>query len=281
VGLKPTRGRHVVSEMARSMPLDLIGEGVVTRTVRDTAYFQAEAEQTYRNRSLPTIGLVEGPGRRRLKIGVVIDSVTGAPTDPVNRAAVEDTARRLESLGHDVEPIALPFAQRFADDFLLYWEALAFAVGIGGKYTIDRSFDRSRLEGLTVGLGRAFARRFYRLPLALRRLGKSRAGYAGLFVTHDAVLTPVTAYPTPPIGHLDPGLPFDELLERLVASAAFTPLANAAGGPAISLPASRTTEGLPVAIHLLANHGEERTLLELAYELEAAHPWSPIHHAGD
>lgn len=276
VGLKPTRGRHVVSEMARAMPLDLIGEGVVTRSVRDTAYFHAEAEKFYRNRRLPAIGLVEGPGQRRLRLGFVIDSITGSATDGPCRAAVEQTAALLTELGHDVEPVPIPLTKRFADDFLLYWAVLAFAIRFGGKRTIDPSFDRSRIDDLTLGLGRSFMRRCYRLPLALRRLAKSRLQYAKLFERYDALLTPVTAYTTPELGYLSPTIAFEELMERLIRYAAFTPLANATGGPAISLPTSHTKNGLPVAVQLFANHGDERTLLELAYALESARPWRRI-----
>ncbi len=32
-------------------------------------------------------------------------------------------------------------------------------------------------------------------------------------------------------------------------------------------------KGLPIGSHFVARGGDERTLLELAYELEAAHPW--------
>lgn len=56
----------------------------------------------------------------------------------------------------------------------------------------------------------------------------------------------------------------------------FTPLHNASGGPAMALPAGTSTEGLPVAAHVSADHGDERTLLELAYELEQAMPWPRI-----
>ena len=70
-------------------PIDLISEGVVTRSVRDTATFHAEAEAYYRNERLPPIGLVEGPSKRRLRIGVVIDSITGSATDAATRRFFE------------------------------------------------------------------------------------------------------------------------------------------------------------------------------------------------
>lgn len=277
VGLKPTRGRHVVSNMAKSMPLNLISQGVVTRSVRDTAYFQAEAEATYRNRRLPPIGLVQGPGRRRLRIGYAIDSITGTPTDSPTRRAVEESIELLRSMGHELVPAPLPVNMQFAHDFLLYWQALACAVFIGGGRMFDvSSFDRSKLDGLTRGLSKDFARRFYRIPFALRRLQKSYEIYARVFDDYDLLLSPVLAKTPPAIGHLSPAQPYEALLERLLGFAAFTPLANAAGGPAISLPWSLTDEGVPVGVQLFANHGDERTLLEVAYEVEEAHPWPKI-----
>jgi amidase len=49
VGLKPSRGRLLEAEWARMLPVKIIAEGVVTRTVRDTAHFFAGAEQYWRN----------------------------------------------------------------------------------------------------------------------------------------------------------------------------------------------------------------------------------------
>lgn len=276
VGLKPSRGRHVVSEMARSLPLNLIGQGVVTRTVRDTAYFQAEAESYYRNRELPAIGLVEGPGRRRLRIGYALDSVTDKATDTDTRTAVEQAVALLQGLGHEVVPAPLPATKQFAEDFLLYWQALAFAISMGGKRMFDASFDKSKLDGLTRGLGKQFTRRFYNLPFALRRLKKAQANYTRVFESYDAFLSPVLASTPPKIGHLSPSVPYDELMDRLLGFASFTPLANASGGPAISVPWSLTEAGVPVGVQLFSNFGDERTLLELAYEIEDAHPWPKI-----
>jgi len=277
VGLKPTRGRHVVPEMAQAMPVDIISEGVVTRTVRDTAHFHAEAEQHYRNHRLPPIGLVEGPGKRRLRVGVIVEALTG-PLDGPTRAAVQTTAAALAAQGHAVEEIQPPVTRTFANDFLLYWQFLAFALRHGGKWTIDSTFDSAQLDAFTVGLSRAFARRAYRLPLALFRLRRSAQTFAKIFDTYDVLLSPVLAHTTPRIGFLSPEVPFPELIARLERYAAFTPLANATGTPAISLPAARTDEGLPVAIQFAARHGDERTLLELAFELEQVQPWPQLNH---
>ena len=42
----------------------------------------------------------------------------------------------------------------------------------------------------------------------------------------------------------------------------------------------RSTQGLPIGVHLAAAEGQDRRLLELAYQLEAAQPWQHLYHAG-
>ncbi len=63
-------------------------------------------------------------------------------------------------------------------------------------------------------------------------------------------------------------------LERVLDAVAYTPLQNATGMPGMSVPLHRTTDELPVGVQFSAWRGAERTLLELAYELEEARPWS-------
>jgi amidase len=272
VGLKPTRGRFVPGPTERVLPVNLVGEGVVSRTVRDTAHFFAHAEQVRRARGLPPVGLVEGPAERRMRIGLVIDSVTGVPTDEQTRAAITATADLLSGLGHEVVEMTPPMDQQFADDFVLYWGLLGFLTSrIPGRLLPE--LDRSRFDALTLGLSEYYVKHRRETIGAIRRLRASRHDYARAIRGYDAVLTPVLAHTTPPLGHLSPTVPFEQLLQRLVAYAAFTPLNNATGSPAISLPMGATTTGLPIGIHLMGAHGAERTLLELAYELEAAKPF--------
>jgi Asp-tRNA(Asn)/Glu-tRNA(Gln) amidotransferase A subunit family amidase len=53
----------------------------------------------------------------------------------------------------------------------------------------------------------------------------------------------------------------------------FTPLFNATGAPAASVPLSKTEDGLPIGIQIGAAFGREKTLLRLARELEVVSPW--------
>src|SRR4029077_5651359 len=82
VGLKPTRGRMPSDKMMREMPVKIVADGVVTRSVRETAGFSREAESISRTRELPPIGDIRGPARRRLRIPLVTQSVAGRETDP-------------------------------------------------------------------------------------------------------------------------------------------------------------------------------------------------------
>jgi amidase len=97
-----------------------------------------------------------------------------------------------------------------------------------------------------------------------------------MFTRHELMLSPVLAHVTPRIGYLSPNVSFDVLIERLRAYVAYPPLNNIAGSPAISLPLGQTDDGRPIGVHLGAAHGDERTLLEVAFALEAERPWPRI-----
>ena len=167
----------------------------------------------------------------------------------------------------------------FVDDFSVYWAMLSAFLVRGGKRNFGPSFDPTKLESLTLGLSRYFTRNVHRFPLAASRLAASKHVSARFFKQYDVVLTPTLSHTTPEIGYLDPDLEFDEIFGRLKAWAGFTPLQNATGDPAISLPLASTSAGLPLGVQLAARQGGEATLLHLAYELEEARPFARIQDA--
>jgi amidase len=275
VGLKPTRGRLAQDATMRQMPVRIVSDGVVTRSVRDTAAFYREAEKVWRNLKLPPIGDLTRPGRKRLTIAVVTESV-GREVSPEAREQTLKVAALLEQLGHRVEETDAPVAGSFADDFLLYWAFLSLALTGAGKRQFGGTFDRSRLDSLTVGLARHAKRNLPRLPLAITRLAASRVASKRFFQAYDVVLTPTLAHATPQIGHLDPTADYEQIRDRLLEWVAFTPLQNATGDPAVSLPLASSADGLPLGMMFGAGAGHEATLIELAYELEAASPFARI-----
>jgi amidase len=275
VGLKPTRGRLPLDRETAQMPLHIVADGVVSRSVRDTAAFLREAERAYRNPKLPPIGDVTRPGKQRLRIAFCTESIV-REASPEMRELTLKSAALLEELGHRVTEIKNPVPARFKDDFLLYWQFLAFAIVRGGRRMMGPSFDRTKLDNLTLGLDRNAARNLHKLPLAIARLSASRRITARLSATYDVVLMPTLSEETPRIGHLDPTAPYEQIMDRLMDWVAFTPLQNATGDPAISLPLAESASGLPVGMMLSTVRGQEPRLLELAYELEEARPWPLI-----
>jgi amidase len=275
VGLKPSRGRLPQDALMRQMPVQIISDGVVTRSVRDTAAFFREAERIYRNLRLRPIGDVTRPGPTRLRVAVVTDGIGRSATPEVEELTLK-TASLLEELGHQVTPIANPLPAHLADDFLLYWSMLALVTIRTGKRSFGRSWDPSRLDNLTHGLAAHSARHLHRLPGAVTRLRRTTRFSRDFFGEHDVLLTPTLATETPRIGHLAPTQDYDTIMDRLLDWVAFTPLQNATGDPAISLPLTTTASGLPQGMMLGAAVGREDTLLELAYELEEAAPWTRI-----
>ncbi|HNI80475.1 MAG TPA: amidase [Rhodocyclaceae bacterium] len=276
VGLKPTRGRLPLEVEHDEMPIKLVANGVVTRSVRDTAAFFREAEKAWRSAKLPAIGDVTGPSARRLRVGVLTRSIR-RESSPEVRAATLQTAALLDSLGHHVETIdEMPVPDSFVDDFLLYWALLAMALVRGGRRRFGPSFDPGRLDNLTLGLSRRASRNLHRMPAALTRLATTRRRTRSLTQRYDVVLTPTLADETPPVGHIDPMADYDQIVARLIDWAAFTPLQNVTGDPAISLPLAHSSAGLPIGMMFNAAAGHEARLLELAYELEAAQPFRGI-----
>jgi amidase len=276
VGLKPTRGRVVPAADSAKLPVDIISNGVVTRTVRDTAHFMAATQAYLPAKGLKPLGLVEGLSDRRLRIGLIIDSVTGTPTDDETRKAVLATSDLLGSLGHDVVEVELPVDRAFSEDFKHYWGLLAFSTQHFGRKVMSPDFDKTLTDPLTRFLARRFIRQAWRTPGAIRGLKRSELRYRAAFADVDVIVSPTLGHTTPELGFLSPAVDFPMMFERLVQYAAFTPLNNAAGGPAISLPLGQTSMGLPIGVHFSADHGDEQTLLELAYELEAAQPFAKI-----
>ncbi|OBH04019.1 amidase [Mycobacterium sp. E1747] len=278
VGLKPSRGRLPLDPHLRRMPVGIVANGVLTRSVRDTAAFYREAERIWRNPKLAPIGDVIGPGRQRLRIAVLTRSVQREASPQVRELTLK-SAGLLEELGHRVEYLdEPPVPASFVDDFVLYWGFLALAQVRTGRRMFGATFDRTRLDSLTLGLERHTARNMHRLPLAIMRLRRIRRRTAQFFGTYDAVLTPTLADETPRIGYLAP-TDYHQVIERLIDWVSFTPLQNVTGEPAVSLPLAQSDEGMPVGMMFSADIGQEALLLELAYELEEARPWARIQSA--
>jgi amidase len=281
-GLKVSRERTVFDGRPET-GMSISVNGCVSRSVRDSAAWLAATERTGADAVFPATGLVEGPNTQRLRIAVSIPDFRGQEPDPEVRAAIEATADLCRSLGHTVTE-ARPEIDgvAFMNDFTLLWAAGAAEVAQLVQANAGQTPLDQLLEPLTLGLVQIYQSQGpAALGAAVARLQQVAAGYAAFFNTVDVLLTPVLSKPPLPLGEIAPTLPMDVGFARVQDYVGYTPLQNVAGAPAISVPLGWSQTGLPIGSHFSAAKGQERRLLELAFELEQAQAWAdrvpPVH----
>jgi amidase len=96
---------------------------------------------------------------------------------------------------------------------------------------------------------------------------------AAFLTSYDVILSTTLAGPPPKLGYFDQNGDVQAFTERVTEYLSVTPLHNATGTPAMSVPLHWTADGLPIGAHFAGRYGAEATLLALAAELEKAQPW--------
>ena len=302
-GMKPTKGRVPTGPDFGEIWHGAVVEHVLTRSVRDSAaildatgggdagapYAAAPPERPF----LEEVGRAPG----RLRVAFTTKAWLGGRVHADCVAAVEDAARLLEGLGHQVEEASPPIdGPGFCRAFL----------------TMICSELRGDMEDAAAALGRKARRRdFESATWGLSRLGKAIPGSefvravrflqrtarmtAPFFERHDVMLTPTLASPPFPIGALQPtprestlftllgrigsgnlirGLGvLEQMADKIFQWIPWTPVINATGQPAMSVPLAWNGQGLPVGVHCIGRYGDEATLYRLAAQLERERPW--------
>ncbi len=280
VGLKPTRGR-ISGAPVYGDPVGLATAGPIARTVRDAAAlldvlagravgdpFWAPEQPTP---FLDACDLVPG----RLRVGRFAEPVIAhADVHPEVVRAWEDASGLLESLGHEVEDIAVPLPDSAVPVFETCWAVLtALSVVPPDREKLLRPLTRWLTDRGRAVSGPEFG-------LALGELRRVAAAALTQLAPYDLVLTPTLAQPPLTVGAIrddaDPERDF-------AAQKAFTPWTsawNVTGMPAVSLPLHWTPDGLPVGVMLAARPAEEALLLAVAAQIEQADPWHDRHPPG-
>jgi amidase len=276
VGLKPSRNRHI-ADGGPEGPVPISVNGCVSRTVRDSAAWLYGTQRTGADKAFDPVQMIAGPSTRKLKIGVQIKTFLGKDPDPEVASEIAKVAEMLKSLGHDVREFRAPInGAAFSDAFTLYWAGMALEIRETVKKLAPGVALEQLLEPLSLGLADLAEKAGPGgMAKAVATLKATERAYAGMFPRIDVLLTPVLAKPPAPLGEFAPTLPFEKFL-TIQDYVAYTPVINAVGAPAISLPLGMSATGLPIGAHFAAKNGDEKTLVELAYQLEQAKPWADL-----
>jgi len=275
VGLKPSRGRIAGSQDDTDV-LRISVKLSVTRSVRDTAALLRIYQGPQGAAGLALVGLVLPNPGRRLRIAVSTRSAKGTDPAPDVADAVQKTAKLCEDLGHTVTEAAPQYdGLAFEDRFIDLWSTSAEQVR---QVLIARGVAESALpeflEPWTLWLAeRARNAPAGTIPQVREHFLKVQSVVSQFMQNFDVWLTPVLSAPAPKLGEQGPLVSPPVLYKRVLDWVAYTPLANAIGTPAISLPLGMSSSGLPIGCMFMGRWGDEQTLLELAYQLEAAAPW--------
>jgi len=275
VGLKPSRGRMAGDEKSRSVT-DLNVQGPLSRTVRDTAAWLAATEYVGEGGALPPVGVVSGGPNRRLVIGVRQEKPYNGelPSAAVQRV-FSDAAALLGRLGHDVRHQPAPFdGPKAGQAFLTSWEAGVVSMLATVEKLIGRPLTASDVEPRRFQMaarGRSVS--MAQLGEAVRDMQAAAESYVAQFEHIDVYMTPVFSTEPVRIGEFGPAGSWDEQRPHIIDYAGYCWIDNVAGTPAISLPMGFSPGGLPIGIQFTARPGNERVLLELAYQLEGEVRW--------
>ena len=274
-GFKPSNGRCAPTGAESGGLADLVVDHCVSRTVRDSARLLATTERRGADRRFEPIGEVTAPGPERRTIGVLTTTLMGAVPAPEVLAAVDRTQVLLDQLGHRIVEIGDLDVDGVALSEAFFVTAALTMAQVAQMVTplLGRPPGPDELEPFTLELiGWASELADDSGSRAARTMSAQAAAYLRVFDTCDVVLSPTVTRAPWELGTLAPHLGRETLVERTGQLIGYTPIHNITGSPAMSLPHEHI-DGLPIGVHLAAAPGDDRALLELALELEAARPW--------
>jgi amidase len=303
-GLKPTRGRNPVGPDYGECWRGFHCEHVLTRSVRDSAamldatagpdagapYFAAPPVRPFLREA--------GADPGKLRIAFTKKHFLGGIVDSDCIRGVEVAAKLCEDLGHEVaEAVPQVEGEALAGEFLtlICTEIRAFIeeaeVSLGKKASYRDFESITWVIGL---LGKQHRGNEYAKALNLiQRMGRQIGDF---FTEYDILLTPTLA--RPPLvtgalqikgfqavamrllGRLNAGgvisrlMNVDAFAEQFFSFMPYTPMFNATGQPAMSVPLYWSDTGLPIGMQFVGRYGDEATLFRLAGQLENARPWA-------
>ncbi len=264
VGLKPSRGRTIAS-LAADARTRMNVEGVVTRSVRDTAALVDAISVPGSSPLSPAVGRPCAP----LRVGLCTQAFSGSSVDADNAGAAEHCASLLEGLGCSVEISSPPALSDPA-----FWKAAATLLAVNVAVELDtwsarlqRPLGEGDLEAATwriVTTGRSVSA--VELLAAQSLLLEHTEQAEEWWQRFDLLVTPTTANAPTLLGDYAKGYESGR-------GSAFTRPFNVTGQPAISVPLGWPDDGLPRGVQMIAAIGRDDLLITVAAALESVEPW--------
>ena len=293
VGLKPSRMRVSVGPVVDEGGWGYSMNFVQTKTVRDAAamldcvsipqpgdpFIIPKPDEPYAS--------LAAKAPPRLKVGIVLDELTGAPVDPEVARAVEAAGKTLADMGHTVERASVDMGgvevlSATTDLFFFGFDARldGYAKRSGKKVGPDT------LEPVILSVYHA-AKEITpaRFIAATNAANVARRKLGAFYTKYDIWLSPTTARVSEPWGRFNlskPGIDWTNLIDALFkVPCQYTIPHNIMGTPAISLPLAMHSTGVPIGVQIAAKPAAEHLLLQVATRLEDAMPWRsrvpPLH----
>ena len=290
VGLKATRGMNPLPRGLNESILAGAVEGALVRSVRDcAAVTEALAVHRQLGRSfMPAhpppqlINELSAP-HRPMRIGVSLDAWgASVAIDPDVLTSIEESAKRLEALGHTLVPLspkeicdfkALRSSFSVAEWLLPISRELMHLTDEANVPLTDENTSIQLRHHLAL-VDRYNIDDLFEAQMVTEAL-MCRWGDFWQSGACDVLLSPVTPIACPQIDsnyRMDSPQSFDEWSENLFDAACYTIPANHMGLPALSLPSGIDCNGCPIGLQLMAPWRHEHDLIHLASHYEAAHP---------
>lgn len=280
IGVKPTYGR--VSRyglIAYASSFDQIGP--FTNSVEDAALVleiiagKDEYDTTASSRPVGEYTLSDTPSSR--KIAVIREAANHEGVNEEVRAKFEQLIQQLTDAGHQVEEVSFPYMDQMVPTYYVLTTAEASSnlsrfdgVHYGHRSQVaegvEQTYTKSRTEGFgpevkrrimagTFVLSHGYYDAYYTKAQKVRRVLRDKTDE--IFADFDFVLLPTT-----PDSAFELNAVSDPI--QMYLQDIFTVHANHTGNPAISLPLGKKSDGMPFGIQLMANHFEEKSLLEFS-----------------
>lgn len=276
VGIKPSRGLIPGATGFDSLG-GLVVPGPIARTVADAALLLdalVGTADTYRATKPPRAEGAFVQHARSKPRSLNISFTTTTPwddwldieLDPDATRALDRVVAVASDLGHRVGASDWVPRPGYAEAFYTLWQASAVSLDIPVE-------SRSLLEPITGYLIEQGEKLHAKdLAKALRQLSEFEEHTIRALSGVDVVLTPGLAQAPPKIGFYDTENP-QENFRQQVRVTPYSSFVNVCGLPALALPVTTTSEGVPVGVQLIGKPGTEATLVSLATQLEAVINW--------